>query len=500
GSAPDGATDPTPATDKVTVDLLAAPELSVVKTAESVVDTDVPADGAGDAGDTITYSYAIENTGNVTLSGITVSDDRLLDADIVCPDTADNTIAELAPGDDATCQAVYVISDADVVAGEITNVVLVEATPPGGEPSSTTASDSLTVTVDGGPIAVDDSTTIPMGAIARVPVLNNDAGGTLTVTSVTQPSAGTATHDGTTVTVTPPVDFVGEITLSYTISNGSRSATALVTVVVTPSDVSPAVLLFIDLDGDGVRTADELPIPGVEVEFALTARLAYGSGATSLIRIASITTSCTTGADGSCRVSRVPVGEYSIRPVTDLGGAGLSVTADPDGDLDLETSVVLGPVVSPVNGLAVVASMPSIPMAIDVFDASEFGLRGTAALAGTAFIERGGGSGFQSSSDEVLPGQVLLVTWAGLDGVLGTDDDVEFPATADESGEYTAGGLPTGSYSVRLDPASLSLGASPSEPTIVEATSGATAQADAFLSEPETTPSPPPATPPAPPP
>ncbi|WP_211664574.1 hypothetical protein, partial [Lysobacter enzymogenes] len=40
------------------------PSLALTKTAGAITDTDTPANGAGDIGDTITYTFAVENTGN----------------------------------------------------------------------------------------------------------------------------------------------------------------------------------------------------------------------------------------------------------------------------------------------------------------------------------------------------------------------------------------------------------------------------------------------------
>jgi LPXTG-site transpeptidase (sortase) family protein len=66
-------------------------------------------------GDVITYSYRVENTGGVTLSGpFTIEDDQSTDEN--CPGTA-----SLAPGAFLTCTASHSVLAADLTAGSITN-------------------------------------------------------------------------------------------------------------------------------------------------------------------------------------------------------------------------------------------------------------------------------------------------------------------------------------------------------------------------------------------
>jgi len=79
----------------------------------------------------ITYSYAVENTGNVTLSPATVTDPMSGLSGIDCGNSS-NVIATLAPGATVTCTATYTTTQADVNAGSISNTGTVEASPPLG--------------------------------------------------------------------------------------------------------------------------------------------------------------------------------------------------------------------------------------------------------------------------------------------------------------------------------------------------------------------------------
>ncbi len=83
-----------------------------------------------DEGDTIVYSFEVENTGNVTLSNAVVSDPLITDApnngSINCP----AGIASLDPGDIVICTATYTITQSDIDAGIVSNMASATGTPP----------------------------------------------------------------------------------------------------------------------------------------------------------------------------------------------------------------------------------------------------------------------------------------------------------------------------------------------------------------------------------
>jgi uncharacterized repeat protein (TIGR01451 family) len=72
-------------------------------------------------GQTITYTYTIKNTGNVTLTGpFTVSDNKV--ATVSC------AAGPLAPGASLTCSGIYAITQADLNAGSVTNTATASTT------------------------------------------------------------------------------------------------------------------------------------------------------------------------------------------------------------------------------------------------------------------------------------------------------------------------------------------------------------------------------------
>lgn len=111
-----------PATVDVDVENL-APALSVDKRATTTTYVN--------AGDILTFAIDVTNTGNATVTAISVTDP---DADaLVCPGGG-TTIPTLAPGQTVTCAATMIVTPADVTAGSITNTVEVNGTDPASNP------------------------------------------------------------------------------------------------------------------------------------------------------------------------------------------------------------------------------------------------------------------------------------------------------------------------------------------------------------------------------
>lgn len=85
------------------------------------------------AGEVITYSYLVTNTGNVTIADAMVEDSAFTGAgarpQITCPVTA----YMMAPGASVTCTSTYTVVQADVDAGSITSRATTTARGPGME-------------------------------------------------------------------------------------------------------------------------------------------------------------------------------------------------------------------------------------------------------------------------------------------------------------------------------------------------------------------------------
>ncbi|WP_025744046.1 HYR-like domain-containing protein, partial [Aquimarina pacifica] len=107
-------------------------------------------------GQTVTYTYVVTNTGNVTFDDVSISDIHSGNGTLVGPelqtttgtdtDNSDNEVDELGPGDIATWTATYLITSTDVSnQSDITNIVTATATPRTGSLTDPTANELVSV-------------------------------------------------------------------------------------------------------------------------------------------------------------------------------------------------------------------------------------------------------------------------------------------------------------------------------------------------------------------
>jgi uncharacterized repeat protein (TIGR01451 family) len=111
--------------------------LPEIKLTKSGTFEDENADGFAQVGETISYTFKVENTGNVTLYDIMVSDPLVT--------VVGGPLASLAVGayDDTTFTASYVLTQDDIDAGEVYNLATVDAEDSAGEPVSDTDDETV---------------------------------------------------------------------------------------------------------------------------------------------------------------------------------------------------------------------------------------------------------------------------------------------------------------------------------------------------------------------
>jgi uncharacterized repeat protein (TIGR01451 family) len=183
------ATGTPPAGDPVTSDASTftipqaeAPKITLVKTAST--------DTVSEVDQTITYSFAVTNTGNVTLSNVAVTETAFTGSGslsgISCP------VTTLAPGGFTTCTATYDVTQDDLDAGSISNTAVASGTSQGGTTTSEPSTASVTATAEPGLTVVKSaspSTVATVGqTIAYSFVVTNEGNVTLSDVGISEAS------------------------------------------------------------------------------------------------------------------------------------------------------------------------------------------------------------------------------------------------------------------------------------------------------------------------
>ena len=170
-------------TDTLTIAAAGAPTLTIAKTSTTTTVTTV--------GQVIPYSYAVANTGNVTISGLALADTNT-DAAPVC------LVTTLAPGASTTCTAVHTVTQAELDAGG-------------------SVSNSVTATTSQGATATD-SLDIPVSQSPKLTIAKS-------------------------ITAGDPYDSVGDtITYGYTVTNSGNVTISAIAVSDDTVDAPPVCL------------------------------------------------------------------------------------------------------------------------------------------------------------------------------------------------------------------------------------------------------------------
>ena len=122
--------------------------------------------GTGIIGDKINYTFTVKNTGAVTLTNVTIKDDK-------CAPVKGGPILTLAPGatDTTTFTCSYDITQVDIDAGKVVNTATVSGTTPAGKVIVDTSDDLNNPATPG----LDDPTTTPLPQSGKIELLKKSA-------------------------------------------------------------------------------------------------------------------------------------------------------------------------------------------------------------------------------------------------------------------------------------------------------------------------------------
>ncbi|SEN73467.1 conserved repeat domain-containing protein [Loktanella fryxellensis] len=181
--------------------------------------TVLPINGAGQV---LTYTLTVENTGNQTLTSIAVSD-PLLPA-LTCEQ------GRLAPQGVLTCDGPYTVTQADIDAGTLVNTATVTATTPQG--AARTATDTLTLDTPAPANDLQLTKAASVAAFGRV-------GSTLTFDLIVTNNGNLTLTD--LVLTDPAIDPAYSCTVA-SLAPGASDSTCTVARTVTQADVDAGIL------------------------------------------------------------------------------------------------------------------------------------------------------------------------------------------------------------------------------------------------------------------
>ena len=230
-----------PETDSAAVPLAQTPALTIEKTVTGVDADTTPPFSVDAAGDVISYSILVTNTGNQTLTGVSVSDPRIANLDCD-PIAAGNqtTGFTLAPAGTLTCTGSYTVTQADIDDngggdGDIDNTATADSdqTGPASDSAAVPLEQSPALTIEKTVTGVDADTTPPFlvdaagDVITYSIVVTNTGNQTLTGVSVSDPRIANLDCDSATA---------GNQTTGFTLAPAA-SLTCTGTYAVTQADI-----------------------------------------------------------------------------------------------------------------------------------------------------------------------------------------------------------------------------------------------------------------------
>ncbi|MBC6992585.1 hypothetical protein H9S92_00270, partial [Lewinella lacunae] len=220
------------------------PEVMLLKAG---VFEDESGNGFAEEGETITYSFTVTNTGNVTLTDLNIDDATINVTDlVVVPST-------LAPGEVGTATASYVVTQADIDAGGVYNLATVTGTDPNGDPVTDESEDP-------NPLDPTDPNYDPTCPDCTFTELDPNPEVMLLKSGVFADESGNGfAEEGETITYSFTVTNTGNVTLTnLNIDDATINVTDLVVVPSTlaPGEVGTATASYVvtqaDIDAGGV--------------------------------------------------------------------------------------------------------------------------------------------------------------------------------------------------------------------------------------------------------
>ena len=300
-------------TDPCTINVALWPDIAVVKTA-SLTGTCPGSDPlAVSIGDTVTYCFNVTNTGDVTLTSVTINDD------IYGPVTLGTTT--LAPGETTEGTITHIVTESDVQS--VTNI------------ATATGTDPL-----GGTVTDTDDCTINVAIVPGIEVNK-----TASLTGTCPGSDPLAVSVGDTVTYCFNVTNTGDVTLtSVTVNDDIYGTVTLGTTTLAPGKTTEGTITHTVVESDApsvtdTATATGTPPVGAEVTDTddCTIDVAIVPGI-EVNKTASLTGSCPGSDPLAVNIGDTVTYCFNVSNTGDVNLIGVTVNDDIYGPVTLGTT------------------------------------------------------------------------------------------------------------------------------------------------------------------
>jgi len=240
--------DQTPVNNTATITTVIPTDLEMTKTVTPT---------SAKPGQAITYTLIFTNSSAFTATGVLITDSvpisvtnlNVISSGATITQTNTGTVtytwslADLGPSAQGIITITGQLTSPLPVNHIFTNTTEISSSTTDLDPGNNKGQAGITVT-NAAPTAVDDTASTAEDSATNISVLNNDTdpnSQTLSVTSVSTPTHGSTSTNGTTVTYTPKSNYYGTDHFSYVASDGTLTDTARVTVTITPANDAPIV-------------------------------------------------------------------------------------------------------------------------------------------------------------------------------------------------------------------------------------------------------------------
>nr|WP_228507464.1 DUF11 domain-containing protein [Frigoribacterium sp. VKM Ac-2530] len=268
----------------------AAPALATTKRAA------LPAGAAGVAGDVVTYTVTLSNTGNQTLTGVAASDPLTGLSAFSYGTWPSGTAGTLRPGQQVTATATYTVRQSDVDSGSVVNRATGTGTPPSGAAVSSAATATLPLST-GSSVSLTKTGALAAGAAGRA--------GDVVTWSFSAANTGSVTLRG--VTITDAVAGVGPLAYGTWPSGTAGTLAPGQTVTAT----APYTLTQADVDA--ARVQNTATVQGTPPSGAVVRQTATASVDVAAASNVSLTKSGALAPGATGRVGDVVTWSFTVR-------------------------------------------------------------------------------------------------------------------------------------------------------------------------------------------